>query len=149
MLLKIFKYTIFIIAIISCATPPKKKTVKPLTRRERQLLYYQKLRASQWQEITNKKRDSYQKREYHRDKKVSVKPRQSRPKKHIQPSKPQVIPVDPHEQRIEIEQLISFQCIKKRMDNCDELSTRIYEKCLQNFNPGDRHLTDCVKKSLR
>lgn len=142
MLLKIFKYSIFILAIISCATPTKEKT-KPLTRRERQLLYYQRLRAAQWQEITKKKKSTPS---YHRDKKISVQPKRQKKK---EKKRPQIIPVDPHGQRIEIEQLLTFHCIKQRMDNCDELSTRIFDKCLQEYNPGDRRLTDCVKKSLK
>lgn len=141
MLLKIFKITILSAVLISCATP-KEKELRPMTRRERQLLYYQRLRAAQWEEITKKRKSE----RYHRDKKVSVRPKRKQKKKI---KKSQVIPVDPHGQRIEIEQLLSFHCIKKRMDNCDELSTRIFDKCLQEYNPGDRRLTDCVKRSLR
>ncbi|MFG1485518.1 hypothetical protein [Halobacteriovorax sp. RZ-2] len=148
MLLKIFKLTILLISaslIASCAT--KQAPVKPLTQRERQLLYYKKLRAAKWNEIT-KKRSQAQERRYYKNKKITVETR----KKKVSP-KPRkvspVIPVDPNEQRIEIEQLISFHCIKERMDNCDELSTKIYEKCLQEFNPGDKRLTNCVTKALR
>ncbi|EPZ51355.1 putative lipoprotein [Bacteriovorax sp. BAL6_X] len=147
MLLKIFKLTILLVFanfIASCAT--KQAPVKPLTQRERQLLYYKKLRAYKWDEITKKR--NQQQRRYHKNKKITVDTR----KKKVAPKpkkKSSVIPVNPNEQRIEIEQLISFHCIKERMDNCDELSTRIYEKCLQEFNPGDKRLTNCVTKALR
>ncbi|MFG1521830.1 hypothetical protein [Halobacteriovorax sp. RZ-3] len=147
MLLKIFKLTIVLIFanfFASCAT--KQVPVKPLSQRERQLLYYKKLRAYKWDEITKKR--AQQQRRYHKNKKITVETR----KKKVSPKPKKVspiIPVDPNEQRIEIEQLISFHCIKERMDNCDELSTKIYEKCLQEFNPGDKRLTHCVTKALK
>ncbi|MFG1499169.1 hypothetical protein ABMA70_03095 [Halobacteriovorax sp. XZX-3] len=142
MLLKIFKFSIIALVLTSCAT--KQKPVKPLTQRERQLLYYKKLRAAKWEEITKKRKQ--QERSYHRDTKITIKTKRQKPApKKVSP----VIPVDPNEQRIEIEQLISFHCIKERMDNCDELSTKIYENCLQEFNPGDKRLTYCVTKALK
>lgn len=143
---KTFSFIILFVLIISCTSSPKKST-RPLTRRQRQLLYYQKLRQSQWEKITRKSG-------HHKDSKVTIKPRQERslaPKRKSKPapSKPRVIAVDPHEQRIEMEQLISFHCMKNRVENCDTISTQVFESCLEQYAPGDRNLTICVKRTLR
>ncbi len=141
MLFQISKYLLLACFLFSCATPPK--PVKPLTRRERQLLYYQKLRQAKWDEISKKSG-------YHHDRKVTI---ETKRKKKNTPApkrnKPTPIPIDPDDQRIEIEQLIGFHCIKARVKNCDEVSTQVYTDCLQEFNPGDKRLTYCIKKKLR
>lgn len=70
-------------------------------------------------------------------------------------SSPKRIEVDPQEQRREIEQNLTYFCMKMRNDSrfssglsCEEYTQSVQKECLNKFSEGELALTRCVKSQL-
>lgn len=68
---------------------------------------------------------------------------------------PKRIEVDPEEQRLEIEQNLTYFCMKMRNDprfstelSCEQYTESVKSKCLNKFSEGELALTRCVKSQL-
>lgn len=65
------------------------------------------------------------------------------------------VEVNPEEQRREIQQNLTFYCMKMRKDSrfatgesCEDYTHSVERKCLEKFSEGERALTRCVKSQL-
>lgn len=68
---------------------------------------------------------------------------------------PRRIEVTPEAQRREIQQNLTYFCMKMRNDSrfssessCEKYTQSVYEKCLKKFSEGELALTRCVKSKL-
>jgi hypothetical protein len=84
----------------------------------------------------------------------TIKPKKYTHKKRAKKKK--IIPTDPNEQRIEIDQNLAFFCMEKRKDSrfgpegkCESFTNGILQKCEIKFSWNDRNLTKCVKSKLK
>lgn len=63
-------------------------------------------------------------------------------------SNPKIL-VDPQENKIRMEQMLNFHCIKKRnADNCQAFTKAISENCRDEFDLDDQRLIRCIEKKL-
>lgn len=88
----------------------------------------------------------------------TAKPKQLQPQPATKTSRAKKRPrveVNPEEQRREIQQNLTFYCMKMRNDSrfatgesCEDYTHSVERKCLEKFSEGERALTRCVKSQL-
>lgn len=66
------------------------------------------------------------------------------------------VKVDEEAQKMELEQNLSFFCMKKRSDSrfsndgsCEEFTAQVKNECLEKYQTGDKGLLPCVKSQLK
>ena len=66
------------------------------------------------------------------------------------------VKVDEEAQKMELEQNLSFFCMKKRSDSrfsndgsCEEFTAQVKNECLEKYQTGDKGLLSCVKSQLK
>jgi hypothetical protein len=139
-----------LLGLTSCATTSKdeKKSYSDQTQktfeeieRENAINRYRQLRWENW----NKKK---------KGKVKTIRPKKYTHKKRTKKKK--IIPTDPKEQMIEVDQNLKFFCMEKRKDSrfkskgsCESFSNNILKKCEIKFTWNDRNLMKCVKSKLR
>ncbi|CBW26195.1 putative exported protein [Halobacteriovorax marinus SJ] len=125
-----------------------KETVKSFEEIEREnaIERYRKLRL---EDLENAK--SGRKKVRRISPKRYVTPKRTRPK-----PRPSIIPTNPDEQRIEVEQNLKFFCMEKRKDprfsaasTCESFTENILSECESSYQWNDKKLTRCVKSKLR
>lgn len=122
--------------------------------REQVLDYYFKLRL-QDQENQREERKSNQGKNakiYQPPARVPIRPARPKPTPRIvspQKKKPK-IQVDPQENQIRMNQMLSFHCMKSRGgDSCQERTQRIKQSCQDEYDIDDKRLIRCIETKLR
>ncbi len=131
-----------------------KETMRSFEEIERQnaLERYRKLRLQNWEATKKGKVSRTRPKRYSR-------PRNSNrivaPKKVVPPKK-RIIPTNPEEQKIEVDQNIKFFCMEKRKDprfkgptSCESYTENILNECEDSYQWNDKKLTNCVKSKLK
>lgn len=110
--------------------------------REKVLDYYFQLRL--------KDRENKQKRRSRRNVRI-YRPAKPRPAPRITappPKKPKIL-VNPEENKIRMEQMLSFHCIKKRnAGDCQAFTNAIAENCRDEYDLDDQRLIRCIERKL-
>ncbi|PIK15355.1 hypothetical protein [Halobacteriovorax sp. JY17] len=116
--------------------------------RENALERYRQLRLENWEDT----------------KKGNTRIRNIKPSKYYRPAKParvarpkpSIIPTNPEEQRIEVDQNLKFFCMEKRKDpkfngteTCESYTENILSECENSYQWNDKKLTNCVKSKLK
>jgi hypothetical protein len=116
------------------------------SRRERALDRYRRLRELGVKPTTKT----------YRPKRLSYKSTQPRPPNKPRPRRPKVIHADPEELSIEIEQKLTYFCMKHRKSrrfsrdqHCQKFMAESLDFCKKKFEIDDRNLLYCVEKKIR
>lgn len=154
MTFKISLILIFILTLTSCTSvkmkeSPKtysKETVKSFEEIEREnaLERYRQLRLKNWERTKRSRTRNIRPKRY------------TRPKRKISKPKKTIIPTNPEEQKIEVDQNLKFFCMEKRKDSrfsgstsCESFTNNILESCKKSFDWNDKKLTRCIKSKLK
>ena len=123
---------------------------RAISAKEKLIEYYRELRAKEWQDRKNgiKKATKRPKRKNKRYNKVR--------KKIVKKTPPKIIRVNENDQKIEIEQNLSYYCMKNRKSSkfsseadCFAYTESVKMECLDKFEKGDARLTTCVKSRIK
>jgi hypothetical protein len=110
--------------------------------REKILDYYFQLRLKDREnKKSNRRRRNVR---IYRPAKPRAAPRVAAPK----PRKPKIL-VNPDENKIRMEQMLSFHCIKKRdANNCQAFTKAIADNCRDEYDLDDQRLIRCIERKL-
>ncbi len=128
-----------------------KETSRPraISAKDKLIEYYRELRAKEWKNRKSRKKTTKRsKRRYRKTKRVQ--------KKTVKRTQPKIIKVNENDQKIEIEQNLSYYCMKNRKSSkfsseadCFAYTESVKMACLEKFKKGDARLTKCVKSRIK